>query len=133
MSAERGPSVISLRIHARIGDALTAMVFPMPSLQLRVHAADQAPPHVRRADVAHDGRMDGAIQFLTLVGQTCADLRQDFILPSDVLGVSALVDALNNPPQGGATDSSVLGLSFTEDALDGECSIGEDQWKRETC
>jgi len=38
-----------------------------------------------------------AIQFLTRTGQTCTHIRQEFILLSDVLGVSALVDALNNP------------------------------------
>ena len=59
-----------------------------------------------------------AIQFLTRVGKTCTDIRQEFILLSDVLGVSALVDALNNPAVGGATESSVLGPFFTEDAAD---------------
>lgn len=59
-----------------------------------------------------------AIEFLTRTGQTCTPLRQEFILLSDVLGVSALVDALNNPPVGAATESSVLGPFFTEDAPD---------------
>jgi len=61
-----------------------------------------------------------AIQFLTRTGQTCTDIRQEFILLSDVLGVSALVDALNNPPSGKGTESSVLGPFFTEDAHDVE-------------
>ncbi|KDQ58659.1 hypothetical protein JAAARDRAFT_34493 [Jaapia argillacea MUCL 33604] len=60
------------------------------------------------------------IQFLTRTGQTCTPLRQEFILLSDVLGVSALVDALNNPPVSGGTSSSVLGPFFTEDAPDVE-------------
>jgi protocatechuate 3,4-dioxygenase beta subunit len=59
------------------------------------------------------------INFLTRTGQTCTPLRQEFILLSDVLGVSALVDSLNNPPIGNATESSVLGPFFTEDAPDG--------------
>ncbi|TFY78834.1 hypothetical protein EWM64_g5178 [Hericium alpestre] len=59
-----------------------------------------------------------AIQFLTRTGQTCTNLRQEFILLSDVLGVSALVDALNNPQVGNTTESSVLGPFFTEDAPD---------------
>ena len=54
-----------------------------------------------------------AIQFLTRVGQTCTPLRQEFILLSDVLGVSALVDGLNNPPLNNATESSILGPFFT--------------------
>lgn len=61
------------------------------------------------------------IQYLTNVGQTCTPIRQEFILLSDIFGVSALVDALNNPPVGGATESSVLGPFFTDDAPDGKC------------
>lgn len=61
----------------------------------------------------------GALQFLTRTGQTCTPLRQEFILLSDVLGVSALVDSLNNPAVNGATESSVLGPFFTEDSPDG--------------
>jgi len=59
-----------------------------------------------------------SIEFLTRVGQTCTPLRQEFILLSDILGVSALVDGLSNPPVKGATESSVLGPFFTDDALD---------------
>ncbi|KAI1796370.1 aromatic compound dioxygenase [Ganoderma leucocontextum] len=58
------------------------------------------------------------ILFLTRTGQKCTPIRQEFILLSDVLGVSALVDAVNNPPDNGATESSVLGPFFTEDAPD---------------
>ena len=63
----------------------------------------------------------GAIQFLTATGQKCTSLRQEFILLSDTLGVSALVDAINNPPIDGATESTVLGPFYTDDAPDGEC------------
>lgn len=58
------------------------------------------------------------INFLTRTGQICTPIRQEFILLSDVLGVSALVDALNNPLVGKSTESSVLGPFFTEDAPD---------------
>jgi len=37
-----------------------------------------------------------AIMFLSRTGQLCTDWRQEFILLSDVLGVSMLVDAINN-------------------------------------
>ena len=37
-----------------------------------------------------------AIDFLTRTGQMCDDKRQEFILMSDVLGVSMLVDAINH-------------------------------------
>ncbi|KAG2748897.1 aromatic compound dioxygenase [Suillus brevipes Sb2] len=59
-----------------------------------------------------------AIEFMTRTGQKCTPLRQENILLSDVLGVSALVDSLNNPVAGGATENSVLGPFFTEDAAD---------------
>jgi len=59
-----------------------------------------------------------AIQFLTATGHKCTDIRQEFILLSDVLGVSALVDALNHPQAGNSTQSTVLGPFFTEDAAD---------------
>jgi hypothetical protein len=65
----------------------------------------------------------GTIDFLTRTGKMCTPIRQEFILLSDVLGVSALVDSLNNPPAGNATESSVLGPFFTEDAPDGQSQI----------
>ncbi|OBZ67526.1 Hydroxyquinol 1,2-dioxygenase [Grifola frondosa] len=52
-----------------------------------------------------------AIQFLTRVGQKSTPLRQEFILLSDTLGVSALVDAINNPPANGALRAVCLGPS----------------------
>ncbi len=50
-----------------------------------------------------------AIQFLTKTGHTSDDWRQEFILLSDVLGVSMLVDAINNRKPTGASESTVLG------------------------
>jgi protocatechuate 3,4-dioxygenase beta subunit len=50
-----------------------------------------------------------AIDFLTRTGQTCTASRQEFILLSDVLGVSMLVDAVNHRDRAGATETTVLG------------------------
>src|SRR5580658_7166364 len=50
-----------------------------------------------------------AIDFLTRIGKKCDDKRQEFILFSDVMGVSMLVDALNHPLAGGATPTTVEG------------------------
>lgn len=50
-----------------------------------------------------------AILFLTRTGQMCNEWRQEFILLSDVLGVSMLVDAINNRKPSGASESTVLG------------------------
>ncbi|CAF3049200.1 unnamed protein product [Rotaria sp. Silwood2] len=56
------------------------------------------------------------IKFLTECGHMCTDIRQEFILLSDILGVSVLVDALNNPKPANATESTVLGPFYTDDA-----------------
>jgi protocatechuate 3,4-dioxygenase beta subunit len=50
-----------------------------------------------------------AIQFLTATGKACTDTRQEFILLSDVLGASMLVDTLNNRAEGSLTESTVEG------------------------
>lgn len=76
-----------------------------------------------------------AINFLTATGQKCTDLHQgevecceichillspyaEFILLSDTLGVSSLVNIINNAKPPGATEATVLGPFFTEDAHD---------------
>jgi protocatechuate 3,4-dioxygenase beta subunit len=50
-----------------------------------------------------------AIDFLTRTGQMCSDVRQEFILLSDVLGVSMLVETINHRTGGTSTESTVLG------------------------
>jgi hydroxyquinol 1,2-dioxygenase len=59
-----------------------------------------------------------AIQFLTDVGKTCSDQRQEFILLSDTLGVSVLVITLNHPADQGSAESTVLGPFYWEGAPD---------------
>jgi hydroxyquinol 1,2-dioxygenase len=56
------------------------------------------------------------IQFLTKTGHMCDDKRQEFILMSDTLGVSMLVDFINYGKAGKATESTVLGPFFVEGA-----------------
>jgi hydroxyquinol 1,2-dioxygenase len=56
------------------------------------------------------------IKFLTETGHWCDDKRQEFILMSDTLGVSMLVDFLNYGKLGNATESTVLGPFFVEGA-----------------
>jgi len=50
-----------------------------------------------------------AIDWLTRTGNICTDKRQEFILFSDVLGVSMLVDAINHRLATGATPTTVTG------------------------
>jgi catechol 1,2-dioxygenase len=49
------------------------------------------------------------IAFLTATGQKCDDVRQEFVLLSDVMGVSMLVETVNHRAKGVATESTVLG------------------------
>ena len=57
-----------------------------------------------------------AIQILTDTGHITDARRQEFILWSDALGVSMLVDALAHPSANGATESTVLGPFWTPNA-----------------
>jgi hydroxyquinol 1,2-dioxygenase len=65
-----------------------------------------------------------AIQFLTAVGKTCTDKRQEFILLSDTLGASILTISLNHPSAAGSLESTVLGPYYWEGAP--ELPLGSD-------
>jgi hydroxyquinol 1,2-dioxygenase len=64
--------------------------------------------YVRKTDLTFE-EWEFAIDFLTRTGQKCTPIRQEFILLSDVLGVSMLVDAVNHRDRDGATETTVLG------------------------
>jgi hydroxyquinol 1,2-dioxygenase len=55
-----------------------------------------------------------AIDFLTRTGHKTDDKRQEFVLASDVLGLSMLVIGINHRHAGGATESTVFGPFFVE-------------------
>jgi hypothetical protein len=57
-----------------------------------------------------------AVGYLTRTGQMCDDKRQEFILLSDTLGASMLVDAINHRMPAGATETTVLGPFFIDGA-----------------
>jgi len=67
---------------------------------------------------------DAAIEFLTRTGQMCGATRQEFVLLSDALGVSMLVDAINHRFPGGATETTVLGPFYVQNAP--ERDLGDD-------
>jgi len=56
------------------------------------------------------------IQFLTRTGQICSQERQEFILLSDTLGLSMLVDAINHRRPATATENTVFGPFHVEGA-----------------
>jgi hydroxyquinol 1,2-dioxygenase len=57
-----------------------------------------------------------AIQFLTATGHITDDKRQEFILLSDVLGLSMQTIAINNEAYGNATEATVFGPFFVENS-----------------
>lgn len=81
----------------------------MTSLIRHLHA------FVREVELTQEEWMLG-IEFLTRTGQMCDEKRQEFILLSDTLGVSMLVDAINHRLPGSATESTVFGPFYREGA-----------------
>ncbi|MCB1996797.1 MAG: hydroxyquinol 1,2-dioxygenase [Burkholderiaceae bacterium] len=65
-----------------------------------------------------------AIGFLTATGQQCDARRQEFILLSDVLGVSMLTVTMNQSRPEGATEATVFGPFHVDDAP--HCASGAD-------
>src|ERR1700752_1046190 len=77
-------------VNARMGpDADPRLREVMTVLIKHLHAA------IKEIEPTHEEWMKG-IKFLTETGHMCTDWRQEFILLSDTLGVSMLVDAINH-------------------------------------
>lgn len=89
---------------ARINDDECTPRFRQVMTSLITHLHD----FVKDVELTQD-EWDIAIDFLTRTGQTCTDERQEWILVSDTLGVSMLVDAINNRRDPKATENTVLG------------------------
>jgi hydroxyquinol 1,2-dioxygenase len=88
---------------ARFGGAKTVRARQISEALVRhLHA------FVREVRPTQEEWADG-VDFLTRTGQKCDDKRQEYILLSDTLGVSTLVDAINNPVTGDITETTVFG------------------------
>jgi hydroxyquinol 1,2-dioxygenase len=101
---------LTAEVLKRVGkarDARTRKI--MQSLVKHLHA------FVREVRPTQEEWFQG-IQFLTQTGHMCDDKRQEFILMSDTLGVSMLVDFINYGKLGNATESTVLGPFFVAGA-----------------
>jgi hydroxyquinol 1,2-dioxygenase len=82
---------------------------PDPRLrELLTHLVRHLHAFVRDAEPTI-GEWQRAIEFLTATGHQCDDERQEFILLSDVLGISMLVETINHRKTAGATEATVLG------------------------
>lgn len=103
---QRSAQIVNGRMGAHVDGRLKEVMTVMVE---HLHAA------IREARVTQE-EWAGAIRFLTEVGHTCTDWRQEFILLSDVLGASMLVDALSNVGTEFATESTVLGPFHVADA-----------------
>lgn len=97
-------------VNARMGDDIDPRLAEvMGSLVRHLHAFAK--------DVALTQKeWDLAVDFLTRTGQLCSPERQEFILLSDTLGFSMLVDAINNRRPSGATENTVFGPFHVADA-----------------
>ncbi|MUZ75401.1 6-chlorohydroxyquinol-1,2-dioxygenase [Agrobacterium vitis] len=97
-------------VNARMGDNVNPRLRQvMTSLVSHVHA------FIKDVELTQE-EWDFAIHFFTKTGQICSEERQEFILLSDVLGVSMLVDAINNRRPAGATENTVFGPFHVADA-----------------
>lgn len=103
---ERSVETVNARMNADINPRLAQV---MSSLVSHLHAFAK--------DVQlTQAEWETAIRFLTQTGQICDDNRQEFILLSDVLGFSMLVDAISHRRPSGATENTVLGPFYVEGA-----------------
>lgn len=90
-------------VNARMGDDINPRLAQvMASLVKHLHA------FAKDIELRQE-EWDLAIDFLTQTGQMCSAERQEFILLSDTLGFSMLVDAINNRRPSGATENTVFG------------------------
>jgi len=83
------------------------------------YLAERAVQHLH--DFARETRLStkewmAGIDFLTATGQKCDEFRQEFILLSDVLGLSLLVDSIDHPKPPHSTEGTVLGPFHTHEA-----------------
>jgi len=115
LSQQKGPAMRDFDEH-NITDAVIDRFKDTPDTRLKT-VMDSLVRHlhnfVREVDLTFDEWIY-AIQFLTRTGQICSDSRQEFVLLSDTLGVSMLVDAINHRMPEGATATTVLGPFYVE-------------------
>jgi hydroxyquinol 1,2-dioxygenase len=90
-------------VNARMGPDIDPRFREVMTVVVKhLHAA------VKEIEPTHEEWL-AAIRFLTDTGHMCTQWRQEFILLSDVLGVSMLVDAINHRRPSGATPNTILG------------------------
>lgn len=103
-----------------ITDAVIAQMATTPDARLR-EIMEALVRHLH--DFAREVKLTpeewlAGIAFLTAVGQKCTPIRQEFILLSDVLGLSRLVNVMHDSKgrEAAGTETSLLGPFFREQA-----------------
>ncbi|WP_322073809.1 intradiol ring-cleavage dioxygenase [Burkholderia cepacia] len=97
-------------VNGRMGQGVNPRLKQVMSVLVKhLHAA------VKEIEPTHDEWFT-AIRFLTETGQMCNEWRQEYILLSDILGVSMLVDAINHRRPSGATPNTILGPFYVANA-----------------
>ncbi|WP_183909101.1 intradiol ring-cleavage dioxygenase [Rhizobium sp. BK226] len=97
-------------VNARMGTDIDPRLREvMGTIVKHLHAA------VKEIEPTHEEWLAG-IKFLTQTGHMCTDWRQEFILLSDILGVSMLVDSINHRRPNGATENTILGPFYVPEA-----------------
>ncbi len=102
----------------RITDNVLASMAQAPNPRLKAvmeHLVSHLHAFIREVELTEEEWALG-IQFLTRAGQLCDDKRQEFILLSDILGVTMLVDGINHRTPDGATESTIFGPFYREGA-----------------
>ncbi len=107
---------VSVRSNAAVEDAITKMalkrVSTTPNKRLRT-LLESLVKHIHafaRETALTPEEWFAGIQFLTAAGQKCDKERQEFILLSDTLGLSMILDAINHRDEAAnVTESSVIG------------------------
>ncbi|TFK49563.1 aromatic compound dioxygenase [Heliocybe sulcata] len=84
------------------------------TLQLFTSLVNHLHAFARETLPTHD-EWSNTIKFLTRCGKESDNYKNEFILLSDTLGLSALIDELNHPKPAGCTDSCEEGPFWTED------------------
>jgi catechol 1,2-dioxygenase len=120
---------VRAHVHARRAPARTRLMGPRPTrpedVTAQAVASFDATPDARLREIMQsfvrhlhgfvaevgltEDEWAAAIGVLTATGRITDDKRQEFILWSDTLGVSMLVDALAHPAASGATEPTILG------------------------
>lgn len=101
-SAEAVNARMTQEAHPRLAELMASLVKHLHAFAKETHVTQD--------------EWEVGIEFLTRTGKMCSGERQEFILLSDTLGFSMLVDAINNRRPQGATENTVFGPFHVADA-----------------